>query len=116
MRGWPALFQQDYLRGCPSLSLPVLERQGRGCSSITAPHRNAASILFQNVGASVPLMRGLTPLRCNLLRKSPPKRSLDGPPSKVEMRVIGYFAEKRNFLLCLDTEKISLSNPSGLRT
>src|SRR5216684_2054572 len=27
----------------------------------------------------VPLVRGLTPLRCTLLRKSPPKRSLDGP-------------------------------------
>src|SRR5207302_4611351 len=76
MRGWAALFQHDYPRGCPSLSLPVLERQGGECSSITCASPNAAPILFQNVGASVPLVRGLTPLRCTLLRKSPPKRKL----------------------------------------
>ncbi len=37
---------------------------------------NGEAAPSQYVGASVPLVRGLTPLRCTLLRKSPPKRKL----------------------------------------
>ena len=36
-------------------------------------------------------------------RKSPPKRSLDGPPSRVEMRVIGWVTPGE-FLRMLATE------------